>query len=213
MKEEKDLSIQKLFWIFMFGCIIGYIIEVSFYVIKHGVFMNKQGLLYGPFKPIYGFGSVLITIILYAFRDKKGWVVFISGSVLGAVFEYLSSILLEYVFGTYMWNYSKMGLTINGRIFLPYIPIWGVISLCWLKLIYPAFNKFYKKIPKKPLVFVSIFCFIFMVYNISISSFAVNRLSERAHNIPAGTKFEKYLDRKYPDEYIYKRIPYLKIAD
>ena len=213
IKSEREVTLVKLIWIFIIGSIAGYLIETSFYMIKHGVFMNKQGLLYGPFKPIYGVGAVLLSIILNMLKGKNNWLIFFFGSIIGGVFEYICSIVLEYVFGTRMWSYANMGMNINGRVFIPYLPIWGIISLLYLKVLYPGFNKVYLKVPKKLLYFLTIIVSIFMVYDILISSFAVMRMSERAHNIPSNTKFEKYLDKKYTDKYILKRVPYLKIVD
>jgi uncharacterized membrane protein len=188
-KSEREVTLVKLIWIFIIGSIAGYIIETSFYMIKHGVFMNKQGLLYGPFKPIYGVGAVLLSIILNMLKGKNNWLIFFFGSIIGGVFEYICSIVLEYVFGTRMWSYANMGMNINGRVFIPYLPIWGIISLLYLKVLYPGFNKVYLKVPKKLLYFLTIIVSIFMVYDILISSFAVMRMSERAHNVPSSNKF------------------------
>lgn len=212
-KSDKEITITKLVWIFVIGSIAGYLIETSFYLLKHGVFMNKQGLLYGPFKPIYGLGSVILSITLNFVKEKKGLFIFIFGSLIGGVFEYLCSVVLEYVFGTRMWSYAGMGMNINGRVFIPYLPIWGLIALLWLKVIYPRFNNLFKRIPKIPLYIVTFLMALFLIYDVLISSFATMRMTERAHNIPASTKLERYLDKHYTDEYIMKKVPYLTIVE
>ena len=212
-KKDREITITKIIWIFLLGSIAGYFIETSYYLIKHGVFMNKQGLLYGPIKPIYGLAAVILLLILNLLKGKNNWLIFIFGSLIGGTFEYICSLVLEYVFGTSMWHYSKMGMNIHGRVFIPYLPIWGVISLLWLRFVFPGFNKIFNKIPKIPLYIVTVLVSIFLAYDILISSFAVMRMGERAHNVPANTKFEKYLDKKYTDEYILKRVPYVKIVD
>ena len=212
-KKEERLTYTKIIWIFVLGSIFGYIFEVSFYFLKHGVFLNKQGLLYGPFKPIYGFGSILISLMLNFVRNKKGWIIFIYGSILGGVFEYLCSLILEYFFKTRMWTYSRMGLDINGRVYLPYLPIWGLIALLWLKVIYPWYSKMMAKIPKKPLMIFTILISIFFIFNSTVSTVAVWRMRDRAKDIPASSKLDRFLDKYYTDEYIMKRIPYLKVVD
>lgn len=211
--KDREITITKIVWIFVIGSIAGYLIETSFYLLKHGVFMNKQGLLYGPIKPIYGIAACILSVILNLLKGKKSWLIFICGSIIGGVFEYTCSLVLEYVFGTRMWSYAKMGMDINGRVFLPYLPVWGIIALLWLKYVYPAFNKVFNKIPKIPLYICTILVALFMVYDGLITSFAVMRMSERAHNVPASTKFEKYLDKNYTDKYVLKRMPYLRIVD
>ena len=212
-KKEERITYTKLIWIFVIGSIAGYVIEVSFYFFKHGIFLNKQGLLYGPFKPIYGFGSVILSLILSFVHNKKNWVIFIYGSLIGGVFEYICSLILEYFFKTRMWTYANMGLDINGRVYLPYLPIWGLIALLWLKVIYPWFSKIIAKIPKKPLLYCTIFVSIFFVFNSTISTIAVWRMRDRAKSIPATSKLDRFLDKYYTDEYIMKRIPYLRVVD
>ena len=86
-KKEKNLTFSKFVWIFVLGSIAGYIFETSFYYIKHGVFMNKQGLLYGPIKPIYGFGCAILTYILNFVKDKSKLYIFIFGSIVGGKFK------------------------------------------------------------------------------------------------------------------------------
>ena len=212
-KSKEKMTYTKIIWIFVIGCIAGYIFEVSFYFLKHGFFLNKQGLLYGPFKPIYGFGCVIISLFLNFVKNKKNWIIFIYGSILGGVFEYVCSLILQYFFKTRMWTYSHMGLDINGRVYLPYLPIWGLIALLWLKIIYPWFSGVIAKIPKKLLCICTIIISVFFIFNSTISTVAVWRMRARAKDVPATSKLDKFLDKYYTDEYILKRIPYLRIVD
>ena len=214
MSEKKDrITFSKLVWIFIIGSVAGYVFETSYYLIKHGVFMNKQGLLYGPIKPIYGFGSVILSLILNLFKDKKNLSIFVYGCLVGGVFEYICSVVLEVFFKTRMWTYVDMPLNINGRVYIPYLPIWGLISLFWLRVLLPAFNSIYNKIPKKISLIITILLTVFMIFNSSISTVAVWRMRDRAKDIPASNKFERFLDKHYTDEYIMKRIPYLRLVD
>ena len=212
-KSKEKMTYTKIIWIFVIGCIAGYIFEVSFYFLKHGFFLNKQGLLYGPFKPIYGFGCVIISLFLNFVKNKKNLIIFIYGSILGGVFEYACSLILQYFFKTRMWTYSHMGLDINGRVYLPYLPIWGLIALLWLKIIYPWFSRVIAKIPKKTLCICTIIISVFFIFNSTISTVAVWRMRARAKDVPATSKLDKFLDKYYTDEYILKRIPYLRIVD
>lgn len=212
-QSKEKMTFSKIIWIFLIGSIAGYIFETSYYFIKHGIFMNKQGLLYGPIKPIYGFGCVIMSLLLNFVKDKKNWFIFIYGSIVGGIFEYICSVVLEVFFKTRMWTYANMGLDINGRVYLPYLPIWGLIALLWLKVLYPLFVKIYSKIPKKVMLISTIILSIFMIFNSTISTVAVWRMRDRAKEIPASNSFERFLDKHYTDKYIMKRIPYLKIVD
>ena len=90
--KNKKINLTEIIWLFIIGSIFGYILECVWYVIKHGVWLNKQGLLYGPFKPIYGIGLVLIVLLMHNFKDKKLYLKFLIGTLIGGVFEYICSL-------------------------------------------------------------------------------------------------------------------------
>lgn len=205
--------IIKLIWIFILGALFGYFIETGYYFLKHGVFLNKQGLLYGHIKPIYGFGGVLITIFLSIFVNKSNWKIFIYGCIFGGVFEYICSLVLEYIFHTSMWLYHNRYLSINGRVNLLYIPAWGVAALFWLRVVMPWFNKAFDTINYKVLRVVTVILTILIVFDFLISIVAVDRMNQRDKGIKASNAVERFLDKHYPDEFITKRIPYLKIVN
>ena len=50
--------------------LIGWIYEVSWYLIVRHKFVNR-GVLFGPFLPIYGFGILILLLILKRFMKKK----------------------------------------------------------------------------------------------------------------------------------------------
>ena len=52
-KENRVNEFSKIFIIFMIGSIIGYIVEMIVALVQNGHFESRQGLIYGPFKPVY----------------------------------------------------------------------------------------------------------------------------------------------------------------
>ena len=145
MSKRKEL-ITNIIWLFIIGGLLGYFIEVVYYFIKHGVWINKQGLLYGPFKPIYGLGTMLITFVFKKIKNKNWLVIFILGTILGSIYEYSLSVFQEYVLHTSTWNYSSFNYNLNGRIYLPYCFCWGFVSLIWIKICYPPIKKIISKL-------------------------------------------------------------------
>ncbi|MBO4600654.1 MAG: putative ABC transporter permease [Bacilli bacterium] len=204
--------ILKLIWIFVLGSVFGYFIETGYYYLKHGVFLNKQGLLYGPIKPIYGFGAIIITLLLSAVINKSKLKVFIYGCFIGGAFEYICSLVLEYMFNTKMWHYRSKYLSIGGRVYLIYLPFWGLAALLWVYAVIPWFNKVFDKINLKVIKVLSIIVTAFLVFDFSISIIAVQRMRSRQKGIPATNAYERYLDKHYNDKFIMKRLPYIRIV-
>ena len=57
-------------FIFYIGCTLGWIIELLFRRIENGKWVNP-GFLIGPYLPIYGFGSCILTFIYLLFKDSS----------------------------------------------------------------------------------------------------------------------------------------------
>ena len=70
MKKEIKEIFYNNYIIFCVYAFIGWIYEVSWYLIVEHIFVNR-GVLFGPFLPIYGFGILILLFILKNFMSKK----------------------------------------------------------------------------------------------------------------------------------------------
>lgn len=104
--------------ILLFYCysFIGWLIEIIVTFLKMHKFVNR-GFLIGPLCPIYGFGGVLITLLLNRYASDP-LVLFIMAIILCAVLEYITSYVMEKVFKNRWWDYSDQKFNINGRVCL-----------------------------------------------------------------------------------------------
>ena len=201
--KNKKINFIEVIWLFIIGSIFGYILECVWYFIKHGAWINKQGLLYGPFKPIYGIGLILIIALMNKFKDKKPYQKFLIGALIGGIFEYICSLFLEYVLHTSTWDYSNFKFNIAGRVYLPYALIWGILGILVIDYFYPFFKKVITKIKPKTLKIITIIVSILMCLNIII---AINRYTTRNRNPNAKTVF-KIIDNIYDDKYMEHKFP------
>ena len=206
-KEKIPLDIYNLFWICIIASVIGVIIETLYCYITRGFFESRTGLIYGPFNLVYGFGAVLITVLLYYISEKKKKYIFFGGMVIGALFEFACSIFQEISFGTISWRYDEGLFNFQGRINLMYSIFWGILATLWFKYILNHILEFLSKIPKKLYKILTITMFVFMVFNSYISYMAVDRMSKRRHDVNQYTKMDKFLDKHYTDEKIKKVYP------
>ena len=194
----KGICFKKIFWIFMIGCVSGCFIEVINHFIHYGNIVSRSGLIYGPLNLVYGFGIILF--VLFFHKVKNPIFIFIGGMVLGGLFEYWCSWFQEMFFGTTSWDYSHQMFNIGGRTSLKYMIIWGFFAILVIKVIYPFLDKLIERIPIFIGNYLTVILAIFMVFNITISSLACLRQSERAKGLVASNKLEIFLDRHYPDK-------------
>lgn len=107
-------TVWTLIAVFFAFCIVGWVWEVSLHLITHGEFVNR-GSLHGPWLPIYGSGVVMICVLLYRLRSKPlleiGAIIVLCGFV-----EYMTSFVMERMYGMRWWDYSGYFLNLNGRI-------------------------------------------------------------------------------------------------
>ena len=196
-------KIYKMFWVFFIGCIIGYIMEVSLHLIQTHSFQTRQGLIYGPFAPVYGL--VMLSFYLILPKIKHLYNIFFISALLGGITEYLCSYFQERFFGTISWDYSNLFMNINGRTSIMYCVLWGILGIVFIKIVYPYLERMFDRV-KINLVTkaVTIFAVLFMIFNISISSMAAKRQYERRKKIAAENQIDVFLDKYYPDEFMNK---------
>lgn len=213
----KGLNGYKIVWIFIICSILGYLVEMGWCYLYHGFFESRKSLLYGPFSIIYGIGAVLIVTIVDRLKNRNNFTVFWVSAIFGVAFEFICSVLQEYIFGSVSWDYTGKPLTIGGRASLIFAFGWGLLAILVLRILLPRLNHIIEAIPNHSGMIITWCLIIFMVSNIFLSAAAVIRQNERREGEPAATQFEQFLDRHYPDEklnhiYVNMRIAGTKLV-
>ena len=200
MKKEKYINQSiKIFWVFIIGSIIGYIVEMIVGFVQNGYFVSRQGLIFGPFAQVYGLGILAYYFIVP--KIKGGYIkIFFVTMILGGIVEYLCSYFQELLFGTISWDYSHLWFNINGRTSLLHCTYWGIGGILFMKFIIPFINKMDKIIKNTYFRTVTALFIIFMLFNISVSSMAAMRQDERNREIAASSNIDMFFDKYYSDE-------------
>lgn len=191
---------MKLFWIFLIGSVFGYVAEMLYSLVYTRTLVFRQGLLYGPFVQVYGFGAIAYYLLVSKIREPKQ--VFFAGMLMGGVLEYLCSFFQEIFFGTISWDYSNLFLNINGRTCLLYCLYWGIIGVVFLKVFFPLFEKIDIIWERKKGKWLTGILFIFLLFDVIISCMAATRQDERRKHISPKNAVDIFLDETYPDEFM-----------
>lgn len=204
----RGLCFDKLVWVFLVSSMLGAGIEMVFCRVTGGVWMNRSSLLYGPFSVVWGFGAVVLTVVLQRLAQKPDRHVFLAGCIVGGVYEYLCSVFTEYVFGTVFWDYSHMPLNLGGRINLMYCIFWGLLAVLWLRVLYPPMDRAIERIPPLTGKIITWILIGLMLCNALLTSSAMLRYTARRTAPSESTNIiEQFLDDRYPDSYMEQRWP------
>lgn len=203
MEKKKILKeLITIFLVFIIGSILGYIFEMIVVLFQKGYFESRQGLIYGPFTPVYGIGGIIYYIAFKLIKTKDKRIVFLTSMLLGGITEYLCSYIQEKAFGTISWDYSYLKFNINGRTSLLHCTYWGIAVVLYISYIEPFIEKLSQKLNNNWLKIVTVILSIFMIFNITVSCLAADRQSERRKNTDCKNKLDVFLDKHYPDEYM-----------
>ena len=204
---KKEKIIQKLtiiFWVFLIGSVLGYIIEMIVGLVQNGHFVSRQGLLFGPFIQVYGVGLVTYYLVISNMKNKSYIKIFFISMLLGGTVEYLFSYFQESWFGTISWDYSNLLFNIDGRTSLLHCLYWGIGGILFVKFILPLINKLNIWYKKTNFRYITTFLILFITFDIIISGMAGVRQLERKNNISAQGYIDNFFDKYYPDEKLKK---------
>lgn len=200
----EGLCLDKIIWIFLVCCVVGFIVETLWCFIRHGYIESRKSLVYGPLSVAYGMGGVILTLVLYKIRNSRSYIIFLTSFAVGTVTEYICSLGQEIVFGSVAWDYSNVPLNINGRVCLLYSLFWGVLGILWIKIIYPLMSDMIEKIPLNIGRILTVAFALFFIFDAALSATAALRMDERAEGYAPANAYEEFLDSHFDDERMHK---------
>lgn len=144
LHPNRNYTVTSILVCFFFMCFVGWIWEVSLSMISYGRFVNR-GVLHGPWIPIYGFGCILILLLLKRFRMRPK-VEFSMAVLLCGCIEYFTGFFLELTHnGQKWWDYTGYFLNLHGRICAEGLLVFGVGGMAFVYVIAPLIDNWVKE--------------------------------------------------------------------
>ena len=205
------MNLLKIFLLFWFFSILGWILEVIVCSITDKKFVNR-GFLIGPYCPIYGFGS-LIMLSISPFKDYL-FICFVMALTLCSILEYFASYLMEKLFKIRWWDYSNDAFNINGRVCLRNAIAFGALGVLFTKILNPWYFSMIDNLNYNTLLMISIIVFIVTFVDVLVSFKAMNSLKNiiskdiiKYKNKDSTTDIKKLIKTKLPGfSYLEKRL-------
>lgn len=145
--------ISTWFLYFMVYSFLGWLAE-TFYCSALQQKIVERGFLTGPYCPIYGFGAIIVLILLDPYISHP-LLLFFLGMILTSILEYAASYIMEKLFHMRWWDYSEHRFNINGRVCLWNSTLFGILCLVLTLLVHPPITEIIGKIPSFYLYIVS----------------------------------------------------------
>lgn len=170
-----NITISQIIILFAVYSFMGWIIEVFYRSITQRQIINA-GFLFGPFIPIYGFGTAFIILLEFLIKQWPLPVKIVAYGIILNLIEYITSLLLEKTFKLKLWDYSKNKFNIHGRICLLFALCWTALAIIFVMLIHPFVLKHVQMVDMS-LLNISAVVFLFYLMTdfvfsvISITSF------------------------------------------
>lgn len=125
------IVVERFFLYWLAYSFAGWVWETGLSVVLRKRFEDR-GMLNGPICPIYGFGGLLVVVLLHDVNNPLS--LFLSSGVLACTLEYASSWAIEKLYHMRFWDYSGKPFNINGRVYLNGFLAFGAGATC-IKLV------------------------------------------------------------------------------
>lgn len=172
MNMEYIINLLSYFIIYSF---LGWVLESVYKTILLKKPVNS-GFLFGPFCAIYGFGALIMYLLLDSFKENY-LLLFIMGVIFLSAWEYLVGFILEKLFKTKYWDYSNEKINLHGRICLRASICWGVLGLGFTLFLHPFVIGVLEKVPGDVLIYAVAIIMIYIIVDTIISIIKVKDIN------------------------------------
>ena len=121
-----------------------YFYEEFFYYFVEGKLLNS-GFFYGPYLPVYGFGSLLIWLTTGPFKKKHWTIVFFGSMFVTGVLEYITGYVMYAIWQARWWDYRGLFLNIDGFVCLRSVLTFAIGRIAVVYFLEPLLRKFCKE--------------------------------------------------------------------
>ena len=174
-------SFGQMIWIVLVYSFLGWCCEVAFAAVRRGIFVNR-GFLNGPVCPIYGFGVLIVLLVLEPVKENLA-LLFFGSMVLTSALEFFIGFIMEQFFHDKWWDYSENPFNIKGYICLEFSLVWGAACVLVVDVVHPMIFKLICAIPEKLSLWLMVFFTAVLIADAIITLWNMLKLPKRLRAI------------------------------
>ncbi len=164
-------SFYQLALFFIVYSFVGWCVEVIYYTVNTGKFVNR-GFLNGPVCPIYGFGFVLVIVLLTPIKDN--FLILFAGSCLvTTLIELMTGFALEKIFHEHWWDYSDEKFNFKGYICLKFTLAWGFACTFALLIVHAPIQGLLDRLPRSVGYIIIAICGAVYIADLTVTVMAI----------------------------------------
>lgn len=198
--DGKRMNYANLFWVFMAGSVLGFVVEGVWCVLRKGVWESHVATVWGPLCLVYGVGAVAIYIMAMYSCGWRPTRQFMLCALAGSAVEYFTSLFQEIFFGSRSWDYSGHYIHINGRVSLRMTLMWGALGVAFIRWVMPVLRAALERMQGQGWRMVCVALSCWMVVNLLVTGAALGRWKERQQGEAPSNRVEESLDERFGNE-------------
>lgn len=161
------LVVSKWFLYFIIYSFMGWITEVIYCIFTEKKLVNR-GFLIGPICPIYGYGVILILLLIDG-NKYDILAIFLKSILICSLLEYFTSFFMEKLFKARWWDYSDRKYNINGRVCLETMIPFGILGSLVVLVLHPSIEKLINYFGNNFIIVLAIIIFVIYLIDNFIS--------------------------------------------
>lgn len=189
-----DLPYDYILYFYIYS-FFGWLVESIYCSALEQKIINR-GFLNGPICPVYGVGALVVILGLYPYKDNIV-AVFLLSIILTSTVEYITGTILEKIFKTSWWDYSKHKFNIQGKVCLLNSILFGILSVIIIEIVHPSIVDIIDESNKNILYIILIFAIITTIIDLIITAKALNSLTVKVDMITNLMEDIKIINRKF----------------
>lgn len=210
--DHVRLGIVVYIVVFVVASALGLVAEEAWMWVSQGRMESRVGVVWGPFSPLYGFGALLFTVVLWNFRKASLAEVFLVSAGVGAAIEQSTGMAMEYFWHAQSWTYLGLPYAITQWVCWQSILVWGVLGVVYARIVLPEIVWLVGEPSSRVHVAVVAVLAVAISVDLLATAYCFYRMGQRSLGIPPQNAVDVYMDSHLNDEFIEGRFQNLVVG-